>query len=401
MSSLTTPPSSAPLTFTPVSDLPFLRVHGRTKDGADPLPLFWNNSGIEFCTDASEVWVEIETDSGFHEPWVAFDLNGSLMSRQMLLPGTTQVCLFRSMTKGVRKTGDFYRELQAMGEDERCHVLVRGLWSDGEFFALPEKRCRIEFIGDSITSGEGTYGAVQDTDWLAMYMSSSRQYASLVGKALQADIRLISQGGWGVYCGWDNDPRHRIPAIYGKICGLATGAANEALGAQEMYDFAWQPDVIVINLGTNDSSGFNTPPFTVPTGEAAYVFCGDPEKVPDYAGRTFKLRRDAAGARLQEDEQKIEDAAVDFLYMLRRHNPNAHLLWAYGMLGYDLTPVLAGAVRRYQRESGDMNSAFINLPDTRPDEYGAHMHPGAASHARAALVLEDYIRRLPTLAGKL
>ncbi len=46
-----------------------------------------------------------------------------------------------------------------------------------------------------------------------MYMSSSENYATFTAKALDADYRIISQGGWGVYCGWDNDVRHNIPFL--------------------------------------------------------------------------------------------------------------------------------------------------------------------------------------------
>ncbi len=45
------------------------------------------------------------------------------------------------------------------------------------------------------------------------------------------------------------------------------------------------------------------------------------------------------------------------------------------------------------KESGDANAAYINLPDTGDNEYGAHMHPGYDSHIKAAAVLTDYIRR--------
>lgn len=164
------------------------------------------------------------------------------MSRQMLLPGSYSICLFRNMTFDVSKTMKFFRELQAMSEDDDCHVFVRGFRCDGEFLPVKEFKYKIEFIGDSITSGEGTYGAISDTDWLTMYMSSSENYATYTAKALDADYRLISQGGWGVYCGWDNDVRHNIPSCYEKICGLGLGKVNEAVGAQKDYNFAsWKP----------------------------------------------------------------------------------------------------------------------------------------------------------------
>lgn len=164
------------------------------------------------------------------------------------------------MTFGVPKTMKFFRELQAMSEDDDCHVFVRGFRCDGEFLPVKEHKYKIEFIGDSITSGEGTYGALPDTDWLAMYMSSSENYATYTAKVLDADYRLISQGGWGVYCGWDNDVRHNILLLREDLRSWLR-EVNESVGAQKDYDFAsWKPDAIVVNLGTNDASAFNQPP---------------------------------------------------------------------------------------------------------------------------------------------
>ncbi len=371
----------AELKYYRIDEVPQCKVHGRTvrdarnEAGEPVVALFWNGAGVEVNCTGGELWIDVETDSDFFEPWIATELNGSLMSRQMLLPGTHSICLYRSMTPGTTKNMRFFRELQAMGEDEKTHVLVKGFRTDGDFLPVEDKKLKLEFIGDSITSGEGTYGATSDTEWLTMYMSSSRHYANILSKRLDADVRIISQGGWGVYCGWDNDVRHNIPSIYEKVCGLATGAYNERLGAQEPYDFAWQPEAVVINLGTNDNSAFSQPPFT------------DPD-----TGIAHKQRVDENGYFVREDAEKVEKAVIDFLKMLRRHYPKALLVWAYGMLGYNLTVPLTEAISTYMRESGDTNCAFLNIPNTLPDEYGAHMHPGYASHQKAAVVLENYLR---------
>lgn len=356
-----------------INDVP-AKIHGRTVEGADPLPLFWNHSGVEVNCDGSELWIDLSVDCGFHEPWIATELNGALMSRQMLLPGDYSICLFRSMTAGVVKNFKFYRELQAMGEDDRCHILVKGFKTDGKFYPVADQKLKLEFIGDSITSGEGTYGAGQDTDWLAMYMSSSRHYASIIEKALDADARIISQGGWGVYCGWDNDVRHNIPSIYEPICGLATGTFNESLGAQKPYDFtSWVPDAIIVNLGTNDASAFEQPPMEIP------------------GMGTFKQRKNADGTYNAEDIEKFETSLINFLKMLRKDNPTSHIVWVYGMLGYNLSLPIADAFNRYRKETGDTNNAYINLPNTTKETVGSHSHPGYASHVRAGKVLCEYL----------
>ena len=363
-----------------LKEIPFpqaehVKIHGRTTRGLDFLPLLWNHSGIEGNCTGAELWVTLEVDCGFHEPWVASELNGALMSRQMLLPGIREICLYRNMTPGVVKNVKLYRELQAMSEDDRCHVLVKGFFTDGEFLPVEDPPYKIEIIGDSISSGEGTYGATPDTDWLAMYMSSSRHYGRLLEKMLHADVRIISQGGWGVYCGWDNDVRHNIPSVYEATCGLATGDFNEkVLRTQEPNDFAsWQPDAIIVNLGTNDASAFEQPPLEVP----GIGVC--------------KQRKNPDGSYVREDQEKVIRAAEDFLKMLRRHNPKSHIVWVYGMLGYNLTLTLSEAVTRYRQETGDANVAFINLPCTKWEEFGAHMHPGYAAHEVAAGVLSDYL----------
>ena len=352
------------------------KVHGRTEDDMYPLPLFFNGSGIEVNVTGSELWIDLEVDCDVHEPWIWTAINSAFMSRQMLLPGSYSICLFRSMSPEAVKNVKFMRELQAMSEDNSCHILVKGFQTDGFFLPVSDRRYKLEFIGDSITSGEGTYGANEDTDWIAMYMSSSRNYAVMVSDALDADYHLFSQGGWGVLSGWDNNPNSNIPSRYEKLCGLAGGEFNEKLGVSRPYHFEkWKADAIIVNLGTNDASAFNQPAFTDPV-----------------TGKTFKQHKNPDGSFSPDDLMRFEQAVIDFLAMIRKHNPDSHIVWTYGMLGYDLTLAITDAINRYQKQSGDENVAFLQLPNTTEETVGAHAHPGVKSHERAAKVLIEYLK---------
>ncbi len=207
-------------------------------------------------------------------------------------------------------------------------------------------------------------------------MSTSRNYARMVSDALNAEYRIISQGGWGVLCGWDNDPRHNIPSHYEKICSFAKGKMNEKLGAGKPYDFeSWKPDAVIVNLGTNDASAFNQPEWTDPV-----------------TGQVFFQRREADGTYNQEDLGRFKQAVRNFLHMLRKNNPGSHILWCYGMLGYDLTFAITDAMNSYQKETGDSNLAFLQLPNTTDETVGSHAHPGKKSHARAAKVIIEYLQ---------
>lgn len=361
-----------------LKDAEYFKVHGRTENNLYPLPLFFNGSGIEVNVTGSELWIDIDVDFDVHEPWIWTAINDAFMSRQMLLPGTQSVCLFRGMSPDAVKNVKFMRELQAMSEDDSCHILVKGFQSDGFFLPVSDRRFKLEFIGDSITSGEGTYGANEDTDWLAMYMSSSRSYAVMVSDALDADYHLFSQGGWGVLSGWDNNPHCNIPSCYEKLCGLTNGEYNERLGASRPYRFeTWEPDAIIVNLGTNDASAFDQPAWTDPL-----------------TGETFKQRRNLDGTCHPEDLERFKQAVIDFLAMIRKNNRGSHIVWTYGMLGYDLTLAITDAINSYQRQSGDNNVAFLQLPNTTPETIGAHAHPGVKSHERAAKVLTEYLKNI-------
>ena len=354
-----------------------INIFGRLGRVRQPLPLLFNGSGIEVVVTGSELWIDIETNSDFHEPWVAYELNGALMARQMVLPGEHSICLFRNMEPTTPKRVRFYRELQAMSEDDYCKVLIKDLRLNGEFCDVPKYKRKIEFIGDSITSGEGSYGATTDIDWLAMYMSASVNYATMTAKELEADYHIISQGGWGVFCGWDNDPRHNIPSVYEKVCGLVAKGSpvDKELGTSEDYDFeSWQPDVIVVNLGTNDATSFNQDPLYIPE-----------------LGETYKMRKNADDSYVREDELKIENAIISFLEMLRKHNPKAHIAWCYGMLGSQLNMTITEAMNTYRQKNRDENVSFFQLPNTTMETYGSHMHPGLKSHQNATKALCDYL----------
>jgi hypothetical protein len=44
----------------PLSDIPHMKVHGRTTGRREPLTLFWTASGIELNARGSELWIEVE-----------------------------------------------------------------------------------------------------------------------------------------------------------------------------------------------------------------------------------------------------------------------------------------------------------------------------------------------------
>ncbi len=360
-----------------LAELPQVRALGRHA-GRDPLTLFWTASGIELNFTGCELWVDFYADYRLMEPWVSVELNGVWLARFALHPGASRMCLFRGMAPGAVKHVRLLKDGQAMHDDPEHLLQITGLeYAGGDFLSLPEPQYRLEFVGDSITSGEGSIGAVTETEWVGAFFSSENHYARMTADALHAEYRCISQSGWGIVAGWDNDPHHILQPYYTKLCGVASGSRNAALGANRENDFAaWRPDAVIINLGTNDDGAFDSPAWR------------DPD-----TGESFRLRRLDSGDFCPEDAQKVSDGVQSFLYLIREKNPQALLVWCIGMLGSRILPVLEAGIGQYQEASGDRRVRLLELPAAAEGTYGARQHPGAANHREAADVLTEFLKR--------
>ncbi|CAN95885.1 hypothetical endo-1,4-beta-glucanase [Sorangium cellulosum So ce56] len=105
---------------------------------------------------------------------------------------------------------------------------------------------RIEVIGDSISAGYGVDGADETCPFTSDTENNYLAYSALTGRLLQADTTIVAWSGRGVYRNYNGEVAPTMPEIYGRTI------ADEE---QPAWDFSsWVPQVVVINLGTNDFS---------------------------------------------------------------------------------------------------------------------------------------------------
>lgn len=361
-----------------LKEIPELKIHGRTTACRDPLTLFWTASGFECNVTGSELWVELEVTFDMYEPWFSYTVNGDWVGRQMLQKGRTWIPLFRGMSPERVKNVRFFKDLQAMSGDGESYIHIHALRHDGEFCPVAEKKLKIEFIGDSITSGEGLFGAKEEWDWIPMFFSSVKSYAYQTAQKLDAEYRVFSQSGWGVHNAWHNNLHGVIPNYYKEICSLMPGVENERLGGNQPHDFAsWQPDYVIVNLGTNDAASFDQPAW-----------------VDAQTGEAHKMRRNADGSYCMEDVRAFQQAAKAFLGLIRSCNPHAQIIWCFGMLGIDFQQYIREAVLSYAQEADDRKVSYLQLPSMTKESVGSREHPGFLCHKQAAEVLAGYIAQL-------
>jgi len=237
-------------------------------------------------------------------------------------------------------TVELYRRTEASeGESE-----IRGFdFGGGTLLAPPPVTRRLEFIGDSITCGYGNEGADATCKFMRETENHYLTYAALTARELKAELSTVAWSGKGVVCNWGDDAAsctNPFPIYYDRIL------PNRADSAWDYSRF--QPDAVVINLGTNDLSTESDP-----------------------------------------DEATFEAAYKALLQRVRKNYPSAHILCTNGPLlnGTDLVNV-----RRYIQESvaslaDPKISTFEIAAQDGSDGYGCDWHPSLERHKKMATVV--------------
>jgi len=375
-----------------------IKLLGRSDRLSGSFHMDWTGSCVEFVLKGCYAQVELTAVNDGREQWVLFEIDGMPSVRMRLLDGTHWYTVLDTrgypqsnrIASAARRSIRIFKESPAHYGDKNAATSCSRIRVKGELMS-PPLRPKIEFIGDSLTSGEGAVSPrfedigsyISLDEWASAYYA----WPGYTARLLSADFQIVSQGGWGVYCGWDNDMIKNIPSIYEKVCGLIQQPWAKDRGADKPYDFSFHPDVIVINLGTNDNSGFNQPPW-----------------IHTATGESFKLRRsntdpdipvieypDDDSDYVDEDKNKIKDAVINFVKTVSRKNPDTPIFWIYGMMGSALWPTIQKA-KEILHSEGINQFDTILLPQASLQELGANMHPLAASHEICARVVADRIR---------
>ena len=345
-----------------------MRLHGRISRRQTPgIPLFWTGACVEVNVTGSKLFLHYTCFEDAGEAYLRVEVDGFDLLRFPLEAGEHRVLLlsgFGGFTKNVR----IFRENQASG----TVILIRALETDGEFLPV-EKRKLIEFIGDSVTSGEGLAGAPNMKNWVPAVFSCRNNYALLTANALNADWSILSQSGWGIYCSWDNNTNCAMPLYYGSVAAMQKSERNRALGTADEYDFDRKADVVVINLGANDSSAMNeeNPGWT------------------DEKGIVRHLHADEAA------KTTIRNAYVGFMENVREKNPEALIVLAVNMFGNRNGIADAGreALAEYREKHPGDRAVLAELPAfDGVHGVGARSHPGKEMHEQFAGALTKVIR---------
>ena len=336
---------------------PNLRLLGRMDPEQRPLALDWTGSGLEVRLRGSDIWAELEAPAASPIFWMIVLADGCPIGRFPVEPGIRFYPLIIGMEAERERTITLMKETQCMPGSPDGTILVHSLRYAGELLPLAPYAHRIEFIGDSLTSGEGTLAPRDNQEWISAWFSARANYAYIAARMVNAEPRILSQSGFGVAWDCEHNPERNMVDGYEKIAGVLFGEKAEQRGCQKAYDFAsWPADVVCIRLATNDSGGMNL------------------------------LRSFPA------DGPAVTAACLRLIRVVRKNNPGASIVWI--LPDSHCHPELARAAVEQARAEGLEDIYAFTLPDYTPEDYGARSHPNAAWNQKAGNLLGAWLRKM-------
>ena len=340
-------------TFEITASTPDIRLIGRMDPEQKPLALDWTGSGMEFRFRGTDCWAKLEAPAASPVMWMIVLADGQPITRFPVEPGVRMYPLLLGLEAEQERTVSLLKETQCMPGNPEATVLLHSLRIDGELFPLRPRDLKIEFIGDSLTSGEGALAARDNMEWVTPWFTSRGNYSWYACEALNAERSILSQSGWGVNWDYQHTEKNNMSDAYEYTVGVLKGPEAEARGCRKPWDFRrWQPDIVCIRLMTNDNNGINE------------------------------------RQSLEKDRETAIGGAMNLIRRVREHNPQARIVWI--LPGSGCRPELAREAVRRMQEKGMLEVFDFTIPDYGPEDMGARWHPNAEYNRRVGLLLAEY-----------
>lgn len=314
------------------------------------IKLAWSGSGFVGIFSGDAVTVSLRTQGRgpiYFQPVV----DGAPGPRFAVGEALQSVDLATGLPPGPHRI-ELYRESEGKGLG---YSVFSGFPRGTPLEPPPPSGRALEIVGDSISAGFGNLGREhhpgyapdpEGCEFSTATESAYLTYGALAARAVGAELSVLAGSGWGVYSDREGNRARVMPALFGNTLGEQPAPA---------WNFALEPQAVVINLGTNDAAAHNLTP------------------------------------------DKFEPAYAAFVATVRTKYPSAFILCAVGSMLYgadrqaaleQLRRVAAGRARL-----GDSRVRVLDLGVQDPlIGTGCSWHPSVAEHERMAKILVAELR---------
>ncbi|MCR5585292.1 MAG: GDSL family lipase [Lachnospiraceae bacterium] len=333
-----------------------VKICGRHVEKDGILYLCFSGAYVEFEFTGKKASAVIKTDKADDPGLIGFVgvfVNGEYKDKLKLDKAEGVYSLFEA-----KEAQKVVIRLMRFSENNFGKVGIKEITADGEICPTSDKNFKMEFIGDSITCGYGVEAADENETFRTETENPAKAYAVLAAEELNADFQLVSWSGNGLLTQWippeADEPDVTVPlmpVIY-KWQDFG-GYEFEGYSEPQPHDFtSFVPDIVVVNLGTNDAS-----------------YTRNKEKRVEAFGQAYAW----------------------FLRFIRSKRQKAKIVCCLGVMNTDLCDEVKRQVEIMNETDKDV--FFIRQELIGNGEaYGADWHPGEKAQKRIAKQLVEFVR---------
>lgn len=240
---------------------PFLRPLGRTFWEEDGLVTDWSGAGFSLRFSGTGIRFHFAPYLEVAQPVYVRAFADGVSFRFAVFTGA-EVFNVDDLPEG-EHTLRFVRVSEPRDADKNGTLLLRRIQVEGETAALlPPPAAsdrRILVVGDSITCGWGA-NALDENGFCTAEEDVTRSYSYLTAATFGADYQIVASSGQGFVCNCNGQKDYEVGTFF----------EHATRFTKRPYDHTvWTPDLVIINVGTNDAGG-RVPPDE--WGQAAEVF---------------------------------------------------------------------------------------------------------------------------------
>ena len=230
-------------TYELAEDDEYFKLYGRTSKVEGGISCDFTASGIEFEGNiGGDVTLKLSCD---RDTYFTVYIDGVRQTERFFANKNTTELVIASFDEDSK---DFHNiRILKQTEPQWSLSVLKSISLKGELDEAPaNKELYIEVIGDSITCGYGNLVVNGKTDAGALYQDGTQSYGFMTAEALGADASIVGCSGIGIdkgYTSWSESDFYPQTSYYRN-------------NTENAYDFsiARVPDLVIINLGTNDKS---------------------------------------------------------------------------------------------------------------------------------------------------
>jgi lysophospholipase L1-like esterase len=319
----------------------------------DKVVLIGSASSVSFDFKGNSCSISLQSVEN-HQNYVSLELDGKYIRRIRIEKG--DVKSFPITVSNAKKT--HHLSIYKATEATNGGVLFAGTSAKLVENTAPKNRKKIELIGDSITCGFGNDASTipcGSGDWYDQH-NAFWAYGPVLSRALNIDFVLSSVSGYGMYRNWNDEhlDEPNIPDVYENLY------LNK--DSSKPYDFAFQPDLVSICLGTNDLSD------------------GDGKKT-----------------RLPFNEEKYVSNYIDFIKTVYKHAPNTRIVllnspMVSGQRNETLVKCLKKVIQAFENDKKHKPIELFEFKSMSPK--GCGYHPDIADDKVMAEQLIPFFKKL-------